>query len=31
MFFGETAQGEGQMAGPAVINLFGADFKGEVF
>ncbi|MEK7142797.1 MAG: hypothetical protein AAB785_01175, partial [Patescibacteria group bacterium] len=31
MFFGEMAEGEGQMGGPAQINLYWADFEGEIF
>lgn len=31
MFFGEMASGEGQMGGPAQINLYYADFEGDIF
>lgn len=31
MFFGEMANSEGQMGGPAKINLYYADFNGEIF
>jgi hypothetical protein len=31
MFFGEMAEGEGQMGGPAQINLYFADFTGNIF
>lgn len=31
MFFGEMANGEGQMGGQAQINLFWADFEGNIY
>ncbi len=31
MFFGEMAEGEGQMGGQTQINLFYADFSGDIF
>lgn len=31
MFFGEMADGEGQTGGPAQINLYYADFSGDIF
>lgn len=31
MFFGEMANGEGQMGGQAQINLYWADFSGDIF
>ena len=31
MFFGEMANGEGQMGGQAQINLYYADFEGDIF
>lgn len=31
MFFGEMAEGQGQMGGPAQIDLYYADFTGDIF
>lgn len=31
MFFGEMAEGEGQMGGSAQIDLYYADFEGDIF